>query len=669
MYNSLALSHGSGNMDKSGISHIARVLRGERSSGKPSLARGFRLGAWQVRPDLCSLEKDGRSVQLEPKTMGVLLCLAQHAPQVVTREQFIEEVWNGRMVTDEVLSRAISLLRSQLEDDPHEPRFVRTIPRVGYALLATVATTGTTQSAVAGEPGSRRWPWAVAALVLAAVAGLGGWWATRNVGDAPAGEVRLAVLPLASLGAESSDSVLADGLTEELTISLSHVKGLRVVARNSAMRFRSDDADLLEVARALRATHIVTGSVRAAGDRVRVNLHLADSATGTEIWAESYDRDFGDLFGVQADISMAVAQALRERLPQSGATSAESTPDFVEASPANPDAYRLYLQGRQQLGRRGEDELRSAIVLLEKAIESDPAFLRAHLALAWACTLLANVAPAEAANAVARADRALAAVARETAMSGDVHAVRAWLELERNHWIEAETAFRTALISTPDDTEMRLLHSQMLGALGKRDAANAEAHQALVNDPLSPTVYLRLAVLRLWSDDEREAAQLLAQARELDLAPSASPEVAMLLYVRQQKFEQLEAALREAQRRRGQSDDWVPVTLSAIQDRARGDAAEAAMERAAGAGQIDGLMHFGALVLAHRHERALQWLLARPILRTRELEFALASREAAGMRRLPAFGQVVTQFGLDLYWDRDGWPPQCERTADKIVCS
>ena len=87
-------AHGSG-MDKSGISHIARVLRGEGSSGQPSLARGFRLGAWRVRPDLCSLETDGRTVQLEPKTMGVLLCLAEHAPQVVTREQFIAEVWNG----------------------------------------------------------------------------------------------------------------------------------------------------------------------------------------------------------------------------------------------------------------------------------------------------------------------------------------------------------------------------------------------------------------------------------------------------------------------------------------------------------------------------------------------------------------------------------------------
>ncbi len=656
-------------MDKSGISHIARALRGEGSSGKPSLARGFRLGGWQVRPDLCSLEMDGRSLQLEPKTMGVLLCLAQHAPQVVTREQFIEEVWNGRIVTDEVLSRAISLLRSQLGDDPQGPRFVRTIPRVGYALIAPVEASEQPESSAGQAPGSRRWLWALAAAGIVVIAGLGAWWLTRSGGADSTGPVRLAVLPLTSLGGGPDDSSLADGLTEELTVSLARVPGLRVVARNSALRFRSGDADLVDVARALRATHVVTGSVRISKDRLRVNVHLADSTTGTEIWAESYDRAFDDLFAVQADISTAVAQALRERLPQTHVSGVETTSSsLTEIPPANAEAYRLYLQGRQQLARRGEEGLRSAIALLEKAIEADPGFLRAHFALAWASTLLVNVAPAEAAKALARADRALAAVARETAMSGEVHAVRAWLELERNRWIEADTSFRAALASSPDDTEMRLLYSQMLGALGKREMAEKEAEQALANDPLSPAAHLRLAVLKLWVDDDREAARLLAKAHELDLAPSASPEVPLLLYARQRQFKLLENALREVQHRRGQSDDWVSVANSAIQDRARGDAAEAAMERAAAAGQIDGLMHFGALVLADRNERALRWMLARPRLRTRELEFALISREATGLRRLPEFHQVVTHFGLNRYWDRFGWPEQCSRAAGAITC-
>ncbi len=654
-------------MDKSGTSHIARVLRGEGSSGKPSLARGFRLGKWQVRPDLCSLEADGRSIQLEPKTMGVLLCLAEHAPQVVTREQFIEEVWNGRVVSDEVLSRAISLLRSQLEDDAQDPRFVRTIPRIGYALIAPVEAPAPAEQAAARASGLHPRAWALALAGLAILAALGYWWSTRGSERQPDGLVRLAVLPLASQGGTGGEPDLADGLTDELTISLARINGIRVVARNSALRFRSGDADLTEAAQALGATHLLTGSVRASSDRLRVTVHLADSATGTEIWAESYDRGFGDLFGVQADIATSVAQALKQRLPAAAADIERAS--AVESAPASPEAYRLYLQGRQQLARRGEEGIRAAIVLLGNSIAEDPAFIRAHFALAWACTLLINVAPADSAEAIACVDRELATVARSTAMSGEAQAVRAWLELERNLWVEAERAFRAALSTTPDDTEMRLLYSQMQGALGNASAAAREAEQALASDPLSPAAFLRQAVLALWADEDRKAASLLGKSRELGLAPTASPEVPMLLLVRQRKFDQLEAALRDVQRRRGQADDWVRAAVAAAEDAAKGEAAEAAMERAVGAGQIDGLMHFGALVLAERHERALKWLLDRPQLRTRELEFTIASREAAGLRRLPEFHRVVTRFGLDHYWDRFGWPEQCSRASGVITCS
>src|SRR5262245_10816481 len=568
-------------MDKSGTSHIARALRDDGSRGKPPLARGFRLGAWTVRPDLCRLEADGQGTALEPKAMGVLLCLAGHAPQVVTREQFIEAVWNGRIVTDEVLSRAISLLRSVLADDAQDPRYIRTVPRVGYALAAPVEVLAPPVSESSGSAHPNRRGWIVGGAIAAVAALVAAWygWSHRT---APAATVRLAVLPLAS----TSDAALADGLTEDLTVSLARVPGIRIVARNSALRFKSGDADLAEAADALGASHLLTGSVRAADGRVRLSVHLAEAASGTEIWAESYDRAVGELFGVQASIAESVARALRRGEPDLA---------VAEAPPANPEAYRLYLQGRQQLSRRGEEGLRQAIALLEQSIARDPAFLRAQMALAWACTLLANAAPAETANAVACADRALASVARETAMSGEVRSVQAWLQLERNRWVDAEAAFREGLAATPDDTEMRLLHSQMLGALGLLPAAESEAELALANDPLSPAAILRQSVLALWRDDDRAAADLLAKARELDLAPSAAPEVPLLLSVRSGRLDVLEQTLRSLQRRRGQADDWVTPAIAAVRDPSRGEAAEAALERAAAANQIDGLLHFGAL--------------------------------------------------------------------------
>lgn len=654
-------------MDKSGTSHIARALRGNDSTGISSLARGFRLGGWRVRPDLCALENEGRSVQLEPKTMGVLLCLAQHAPGVVTREQLIDEVWNGRVVSDEVLSRAISLLRSQLEDDVNEPRFIRTIPRVGYALITAVETLEVP------APARRRLVLALGIVGLAAALGLAAWLATRDsgwTGDAAGftGPVRLAVLPLEYLGAASHDQYIADGLTEELTVNLSRVNGLRVVARNSALSFSSRDADLGEVARVLGTTHVVTGSVRADGARLRVSVHLSDSGSGTELWAESYDRGSGDLFGVQAEIAASVTQALREHLPAGSGVGRDFTsPAELVQPPSNADAYRLFLQGRQQLARRGEDGVRAAIGLLEEAVAADPAFLRAQLALAFACSLLADMAPTEAPAALARADRALAVVARQTAMSSEVHAVRAALELERNHWIEADEAFRAALGANPDDTELRLLHSQLLGATGQRESAWKEARVALANDPLSPAANLRMAVLHLWAHQDEEAGRFLALSRELGLTPTAAPEVSMLLLIRQRRFDQLREALLAVQRRRGQSVDWVPIAVSAIEDPRHGTAAGSAIERAAATGRLDELMHLGALVLTQQNELAMKLLMSRPTLRTRELEFLL-SREATGLRQLPGFSKVVTKFRLDTYWDRFGWPPECARAAGSISC-
>jgi TolB-like protein/DNA-binding winged helix-turn-helix (wHTH) protein len=643
-------------MDKSGTSLIARALRGERSSGQPSLARGFRLGAWTARPDHCRLESDGHSIQLEPKTMGVLLCLAEHAPQVVTREQFIEQVWNGRIVTDEVLSRAISLLRSVLKDDAQDPKYIRTVPRVGYALVASVEPLASPETTMPIDAPSKRARWAMAAACLL-VAGLAAAWFFRGIERAPPGTLRLAVLPFAS--ASGGSASLADGLTEDLTVSLARVPGIRVVARNSALRFKSGDADLAEAADALGASHILSGSVRETGERLRISVHLAEAATRTEVWAATYERSANDLFALQADISEAVAKSVKRRVP---ASAAEETP------PSNPEVYRLYLQGRQQLARRGEEGLRQAISLLERSVAQDPGFLRAQMALAWACTLLADAVPSEAVASVACADRALAALARQTAMSGESQAVQAWLEMERNRWVNAEEAFRVGLAVTPDDTEMRLQHSHLLGAVGATAAAENEAELALANDPLSPIAMLRQSVLAMWRNDDQDAAALLAKAREFDLAPSASPEVQMLLYARAGQFDSLEKALRELQRRRGQSGDWVGVVIAALRDPAKGVAAEAALERAAKTQQVDALLHFGALVLGQRHERALRWLLERPRLHTEELEFTLLARESAGLRRLPEFEQVVRRFGIVGYWDHYGWPVQCARSGEAITC-
>jgi len=571
----------------------------------------------------------------------VLLCLAQHAPDVVTREQFIREVWEGRTVTDEVLSRSISLLRTHLGDDPRAPRFIKTIPRIGYALIPSVdrlevspqGTFGVPEPNLQTEPAS---PHAVAA------------------------PIRLAVLPFANVNHEPDQEYFAEGLADELMASLSRVDGLQVVARTSAQRFKNRDTDVREIGRLLGATHLVEGNVHSDGLQLRVGVQLVNTSTGHEVWAETYDREFKDIFAVQMDIATAIVQSLTRKLP---ATSSLG----LRPPTWNLEAYQSYLRGQQQLKRRGAAAIRSSIELFSEAVALDPRFASAHVALAYAYTLLPSYTPVDATLMYSNADSALAAAARDADLSAEAAGFRAVLEVRRNRWIAAEEAFRTALDANPANSEVRQWYSQLLGAVGKLDAALHEAQQALANDPLSPILNFRLAVAYLWNDQDTDAERQFAVARELGLEPSVTPEAFTMLLTRQRRFDDVTRAFVDTQRTRRQSDEWVTAVVAAIRDPRPDPYVESVIERAYAAGQMSWMVYMGTLVLTGHHERALQALLSRSEVSPSDLEF-LFTRGASAARQHADFGRLIVKLRMDEYWDRFGWPQGCTRTAGSIQC-
>jgi len=637
-------------------------------------AAGFLLEEWEVRPRHGTLRRrgaGGEPTQLEPRVMAVLVCLARHAGDVVSREEFIAEVWDGRVVSDEALSRCISLLRAVLADDSREPRFIRTVARVGYTLLpAPQPLTAPQPEPPASAPGSRP-PWRYTVGVVAGLALLGAasaWYGLRTTrAPADAGEpaapiVRLLVLPFDTREAPASRD-LGDGLSEEIADALAPLGRLRITGRTSAGALAASGMSPLEAGRRLAVDAVLGGTVVDDGQGLRVSVRLIGTRDGRLLWSQVYERQASDIFAVQGSIASAVVHELGGMLGGGG------RPEIASIEPESRDleAYRLYLRGAHQVRLRGEDSLRRALDLFSAAARRDPGYARAQVGLASAYALLPSYTLEDPTDMYALADKALARADALAPSQAGTAGVRAYLGFMRRRWIEAESAFRTAVATDPNNPEVRQMYSQLLGAVGRLDAALAQAQLAAELDPLAPVVADRLGILYLWLGRDAEAARAAALARELGLEEAAYPETAVLLDLHQHADAAAAEALRRLQRTVSRSDAWIEPTLEAYRHPRKRPAAIALLEQARRSGAISARIYFGAMVLLESPARALEAVTALNDRDANDIEF-LFSTDAAAVRRDPAFGEFVRRIGLEAYWDRFGWPTLCHREDARIVC-
>ncbi|MGI9284341.1 MAG: winged helix-turn-helix domain-containing protein [Pseudomonadales bacterium] len=248
------------------------------------LVNGFRIGEWTVHPRSGIFKRDGRSTHVEPKVMDVLLCLARAAGEVATREEILNCVWPQVVVTDEVLTRCISELRTLLGDTSRERRYVRTVPKRGYSLLLPVEILRTlpTESGI-----------------------------LKQNANGHAVERSIAVLPFVDMSPRQDNQYFSDGLTEELTSALTHVTQLRVAARTSAFSLTGQNVDIKTIGDKLNVRHILEGSVRMADDKLRISTQLVNVKDGFQLWSQSFSRDLKDIFATQEEVACAVADKLK----------------------------------------------------------------------------------------------------------------------------------------------------------------------------------------------------------------------------------------------------------------------------------------------------------------------------------------------------------------------
>ena len=477
----------------------------------------FRLASWLVQPSLNTVSRNGTTVQLEPKVMSVLVCLAEHPGEPISKEKLLQTVWPDTFVGEGVLVRSVHELRGVFQDDAKEPRIIETIAKRGYRLVAPMSPANGTSPVPAlaehpselapAEKAGRRRLWfslllggAVLLLGLLAASNVGGLWTRLRPDNTPRIH-SLAVLPLQNLSGDPAQEYFADGMTEELITELSRLNAFKVSSRTSIMRYKKSDKSLPEIARELNVDAIVEGSVLRSGDRVRITAQLIFARTDANLWAETYDRNLQDTLAVQEAVAIAIADKLK-------ASMVPKTSRLSKTPTVNLKAHEAYLRGlhendlgievcnHQGMQAACKEHVRRTVEYYRQAIHEDPNYALAYLALADGED--PNDAEAKARKALELDDTL-----------SQAHLFLGGILLFRDlNWQGSEKEFLRAIEVNPNNAAAHTGYAYFLDAAGRLDDGMKEYQRAQELDPakdrLAGAFYSRREYDRL-IELEREA--------------------------------------------------------------------------------------------------------------------------------------------------------------------
>lgn len=489
----------------------------------------LKVGEWLVEPSLDSISRAGRTEKLEPRTMSLLMHLVRHAGEVVSSEELLTAVWAGLVVTQDSVYRGIAQLRRHFDDHGEESAYIATIPRKGYRLIAPIewlSETAPASTVVARRPATSLWLRVTLALVVLA-AGVGYWlvprdWFARASGHLPVIQ-SIAVLPFADRSPGGTNTAFCEGLADELNDAISHLP-LQVVARSSTRNLRDKNADPRTIGQSLHVTHLLEGSVRRDGDRLRVTAELIDSRSGFGVWSQTFDRPARDVLDVQEDIARAVAEQLTLTL------SAETDAKLASRPTSNADAYEQYLLGRYERAQNAPASNAQAIEHFRRAIALDPRFAPAYAGLADADIANYYLANDDLASIAAEVEPLISKALDIDSLSAEAYAARGWLRSEQGRLAESETDLKRAVTLNPNLAPAYVRLAVAFEYDGRpRDALDA-LRQAARIDPLNGGLHVRwclvLQNLGLFEEAEPECAR----ARELGPANSNATWATALLH-------------------------------------------------------------------------------------------------------------------------------------------
>jgi TolB-like protein/DNA-binding winged helix-turn-helix (wHTH) protein/Tfp pilus assembly protein PilF len=625
------------------------------------------FGSFEVDIVSGELRRQGLKIRLQDQPFRLLVLLLGRAGDVVTREELREKLWPADTYVDfdHSLNTAVRKLREALGDSAEAPRYVETLARRGYRFIAPVAPRPMAQlghsasadvASLLPSPAERLSTSApclltFAIIVVICAAALVGYWMLPRPGPTSESGRRstLAVLPFDNLTGDADQEYLSDGLTEEMIIQLGRLEPdrVRVLARSSTWKYKRADRDIGRLRRELGADYVLEGSLRRAGERVRVTAQLVRVDDQSQVWAEAYDRPFRDVLIMQSEVAETVARTIAVTLtPHAQAR-------LARARPVRAEAYQDYLRGRFFWNRRTEAALRQALGYFQKAIAVDSSYAPAYSGLAdsylslGASSIVGGLPPRQgmpeakaAALKALQIDEALAEAHTSLAM---VHLLYDW------DLAACEKEFRRAIELDPNYTPAHHWYSHCLLPLGRTEESLAESKRALELEPLQLVVGLHLGWHYLYARQYDQAIEQFRKTLELDPTFPQGQRYTAWAYLQKGMHAEAIAALRAA--------------LSGLErdpeiEGELGHALAVAGRRAEALAILEGLRHLSAnryvspysVALVHAglgdRDQALAWLDKACAERSDNMPYLRLEPMLDGLRSDPRFAALVARVSL-----------------------
>lgn len=491
-------------------------------------------------------------ISLPKRSFDLLLALVRSAPNVVSLDRLMHEVWPNLVVSPETVSQRVKLLRDALGDDPRGPRYVAGVRGRGYRIVAPVSCVAAADRSGAELPAlpvretpsrpsairtrlPRLSSLALATLALILAATL----AWRQISRAPSTtsarpnsvtvsalpERAVAVLPFENMSREASDEFVAQGISDGVLHRLAGIRDLTLIARSSSSVFRDKSTDARQIGRTLNARYLVWGSVQREGDRLRVTAQLIDAASGANVWSLRFDRTVGDIFGAEDEIANGVARALEVSLTQHEHPFARF----------GTDAYLNYLQGGALIATRKTTDAERAVKRFSRAVEIAPTFAAAYVALADAHLHLAHLKGASDHSpsmdaAYAKAQPLLDRALQLDSSLGEAYVLRADIKDYAGDTAGAEADYIVGLTFSPNDGRGYESFAEFLERQGRFDEALAAIDKARLVDPLTPRNHYLKGLMLQARGSKQEAEALYLQT--LQIAPDFYPALTRLAQIR-----------------------------------------------------------------------------------------------------------------------------------------